>query len=129
MRLLFLLLGLSVISGTKAGTVATIGDKAVIINDSTSCSIKSWGNSQANACGCCLTKQKMTTNKPSDEVVRICIKNKYCTLPTLAQWDPGETDPDDIVTNVLWNTIDSPTISVNPAFLDKSGKLIPDKIC
>jgi len=126
-RLILVLFGLFLIFDTKADTVATIGDKAVIINNSTSCGIKSWGANQTNSCGCCLTKQKMTTKKPSDEVVRICIKGKYCNLKTLAEWLPGETDPDDIVTNVLWNTIDSPTVSVDSSFLGKNGKLMPTK--
>lgn len=113
---------------TNAATVATIGDKSVVINKSTSCAVKNWGSNQANSCGCCLTKDKLTTKNSPDENVRVCIKGKYCDLKTLAQWAPGETKPDEIMNVVLWSTVDTPTVTMNPDFVTKTGKLRPERV-
>jgi len=118
----FFILGLILIPQAHAAVVATIGDKSVVIDKSTSCTAKSWGSNQAHTCGCCITKEKMTTQKPAEEVVRTCIKENQCTLSTLNQWVPGETNSEEIISNVLWNTVDSPNVWVDPKLLDKSGK-------
>ena len=126
-QFLFLICSLMLISNVDARTVATIGQKSIVIDRYTSCGLKKWASNQVDACGCCLTKEAVANKKSSDEVVRVCIKGKYCTLQTLANWSPGETNPDDIVANVLWNTVDSPTITVDSAFLDKTGNIKPEK--
>jgi hypothetical protein len=113
----------AILEAQAAKTVATIGDKAVVIDSSTSCDLKKWASNQTNACGCCLTKEKITTKDTADEVIRYCIKDKDCTLKTIGDWAPGETNSEDILTQVIWSTVDTPTITVDPKFLDKNGKL------
>ena len=125
LKFVFFILGFILFHNAHAAVVATIGDKSIVIDKSTSCTSKSWALNQTYACGCCITKEKMTTLKPADDVLRTCIKGNQCTLPTLNQWVPGETNPEEIIANILWNTIDSPNVPVDPKLLNKSGQFQP----
>lgn len=117
------MLCLAAINPAEAGSVATIGTITKVITKSTSCDAKNWGSSQLNACACCLTKQKTNTSQTSDKIVSLCMYGKYCTINTLSQLAPEQKTADDIMTTVLWSTVDTPTVTVDPKFINKNGKL------
>lgn len=113
---------------THADSVTTIGGTTKIIKKSTSCDKKNWGNEQKNACACCLTRQKSISSDKSDTIIKTCIQKKHCTLETLANLAPGKKTAEDVITEVLWTTIDTPTVPVDANYIDKKGKLIPEQL-
>jgi hypothetical protein len=116
------------IATVKADTVATIGDSSVIIKGSTSCSVKTWKGKQADACSCCITKQKVTTKDNADQIYRTCIKGNYCTVATISAIAPNAKTTEDMILEILWYTIETPEIKLNPDFADKNGRLRTERV-
>ncbi|MBM3469138.1 MAG: hypothetical protein FJX71_06910 [Alphaproteobacteria bacterium] len=128
MKLFFLLLfSLLITNSANADSVATIGDTTKAIDRFTSCDSKKWGNDQANACACCITKQTIITKDKPDKIVSTCQKDKSCTISLFNQLAPDSKTAEDITSYITWNTLDTPTIKVNPEFLTGSGKIKPDR--
>lgn len=127
-RLFIVMLCLWSIDPAKADSLATIGKTTKIINSSTSCDAKNWESSQINSCACCLTKENDRSPRSPDKTVGACLKGKSCTVKILNQLAPGQESAEDIMNVILWSIIDTPTITVNPDYLDKKGNLKADKI-
>lgn len=89
-------LALQVTNPFKPGsTVVNIDGNVRTLTRSTSCKAKYWGNSQENACTCCIVKQGVqVANKTAYErlkyfrsnakkIVSHCLEKKHCTEDTL----------------------------------------------
>jgi len=111
-----------------ADSLATIGKTTRIINKFTSCDAKKWESSQINACTCCLTKENDSSPVSPAKTVGACLKNQHCTIKILDQLAPGQQSAEDIVNVILWNIIDTPTITINTDYLDQKGNLKADKV-
>lgn len=127
-RLILLFFCVFTIAKLNADDVATIGDTSIIISSSTSCALKNWKSNQSDSCACCITKGKVTTKNDADEIYRECIKGKYCTLGVISKIAPGATTTDQIVSDILWYTLETPIIKMNPDFIDKKGLLRAERV-
>ena len=129
MKSLFILIFyLLAITPAGADSLATIGKTTRIINKLTSCAPEKWESSQVNACACCLAKENGSSSVSPDKTVGTCLKNKYCTIKALSQLAPGQQSAEDIVNVILWNVIDTPTITINTDYLNQNGNLKADKV-
>lgn len=115
-------------ASANAGIVATIGDQSVVINKSTSCSSKTWKANKVFACECCLVKQKTISKDTSQNIIDQCLKGKYCTKDSLDLISPDTKNTDEVINLVVWNDLDTPEVKVDPAFLDKIGKIKPERL-